>query len=311
MAQEADRERDAGRGSEALPPAPGPGGRRGLEIDAEMTLAHAHVMIASLYHPGPDRNQFRRDRVYWVDLCLTPRRPNADARFADHWSAARFTKLGSLIALPPRKRIELRSAGGRHVSLLCQVQASEVERWLPDDFEWTERRLEASLNLANDTIKSLMLRLNEELKQPSASSAGLGDAIVAQLAIELARHLAAASAEDDKGGLASWRLRLIDERIADPDAVYPTVTELASLCRLSTRQFSRAFRASRGCGIAEYLAQTRIDAAKRKLYTSAPIAQIAVSLGFASQSSFTAAFRRLTGTTPDQFRKRIAAGRKR
>lgn len=283
---------------------------RNLEVDAEIQLANAHVMIARLYHDGPDRNLFRRDRVYWVDLCLTPRRPNADARFCDHWSAARFAQLGSLIALPPRMRLELRSSGGRHVSLLCQLQAYEVERWLPEDFVWTERRLEASLNIANDTIKWLMLRLNEELKRQCNGSLEVCNAIVAMLAIELARHFTAASAVDTKGGLASWRLRLADERISDPSAIYPTATELAALCRLSPRQFSRAFRASRGCSINDYLAQTRIETAKRRLFSKESIAQIASTLGFSSQSSFTAAFRRSTGTTPNQFRKRLGTSRR-
>lgn len=283
---------------------------RDLVVDAEIQLANAHVILARLHHDGPDQNFFRRDRVYWIDLCLTPRRPNADARYCDHWSPARYAQLGSLIALPPRKRLELRSSGGRHASLICQLQAHAVERWLPDDFVWTERRLEASLSIANETIKSLMLRLNEELKRPCGSSVELCDAIIAQLAIELARHYCAASAADTKGGLASWRLRLIDERIASLDAIYPTAAELAALCKLSTRQFSRAFRASRGCSISDYLAQARTEAAKRLLFTKSSITQIAIQLGYSSQSSFSLAFRRSTGTTPGRFRKQTSVIRR-
>lgn len=283
---------------------------RELVVDAEIELAHAHVILARLHHDGPGQKSFRRDRVYWIDLCLTPRRPNADARFCDHWSPARYAQLGSLIALPPRKRLELRSSGGRHVSLICQIQAHAVDRWLPDDFVWTERRLETSLSIANDTIKSLMLRLNEELKRPCDSSIELCDAIIAQLAIELARHYSAASAADAKGGLASWRLRLVDERIASLDAIYPTAAELAALCKLSPRQFSRAFRASRGCSISDYLAQARTETAKRLLFTKSSITQIAIQLGYSSQSSFSLAFRRSTGTTPGRFRKQTSVIRR-
>lgn len=283
---------------------------RDLVVDAEIQLANANVILARLHHDGPDQNFFRRDRVYWIDLCLTPRRPNADARFCDHWSSARYAQLGPLIALPPQKQLELRSSGGRHVSLICQMQAHAVERWLPDDFVWTERRLETSLSIANETIKSLMLRLNEELKRPCDSSIELCDAIIAQLAIELARHYSAASAADTKGGLASWRLRLIEERIATLDAIYPTATELAALCKLSMRQFSRAFRASRGCSISDYLAQSRAETAKRLLFTNSSIAQIAIQLGYSSQSSFSLAFRRSTGTTPSRFRKQTSVIRR-
>lgn len=278
---------------------------RRLEVDAEIELSRAHVSIARLYHDAPDCNLFSRDDVYWLDLCLTPRRPNAQGRYCQHWNPSRLAQLGSLLAFPPRKQLELRSAGGRHVSLICQLQAEAVDCWLPADFAWTERRLGATLNLASETIRQLMLRLNHELRNLQAGSTELCEAIVQQIAIELARYLAATNEPDAKGGLAVWRLRVIDERIADPARPYPSAGELAAMCRLSPRQFSRAFRSSRGCSISDYLSQTRIDSAKRRLYTEQPLADIATLLGFATQSSFTAAFRRATGSTPGQFRKRL------
>ncbi|MEJ6010107.1 AraC family transcriptional regulator [Novosphingobium aquae] len=281
---------------------------RNLVVAAEVQLSIAHVFIAELNHKAPEKFKFRRDKVFWVDLCLTPRRPNSSARFVDHWSPARTIEMGSLIAIPPRMRTELNSAGGRHASLICQMQASAVEKWLPEDFTWTERRLEASLNIASDTIRPLMLRFNHELRNPGPGSLELCESLASILAIELARYFAAASSTDEKGGLASWRMRLIDDRIADRSQPFPSVGELAKLCRLSSRQLGRAFKASRGSSISDFLTQTRIEAAKRKLYSDTCIADISSILGFSSQSSFTAAFRRSTGTTPDQFRKRIRAG---
>jgi AraC family transcriptional regulator len=279
-------------------------GRR-FQIDAEVTLSIAHVIVALLEHDGPDRNRFRRERVYWLDLCLTPRRPNALARFSDHWSPSRFSPIGSIAAFPPRHELELRSGGGRHASIICEIEAKAVEAWFPADFIWTERRLEATLNITSEPIRQLMLRLNHELRRPQEGSIPLCEAIVQQLSIELARYLVAARAPDAKGGLASWRLKLVDDRITDPAMPYPTAHELAKLCRLSDRQFSRAFRVSRSCSVSDYLAQTRIEMAKRRLNTVQPISEIAASLGFATQSSFTAAFRRSIGLTPAQFRKQL------
>lgn len=278
-----------------------------LVVDAELELPAAFVMIARLDHQGPDRNFFRRDRVYWLDLCLTPRRPEAKARYCDLWAPTRFVELGSMIAIPPRKRLELRSAGGRHASLLCQIKEEVIDRWLPETFTWTERRLETSLNISSKTIQSMLLKLNHELRNPTIGSEKLCDAVVSQLAIEIARLFVATSDGDAKGGLASWRQRLIDERIAKTGEGFPTVAELADLCKISSRQLSRAFRSSRGCSISEHLAQSRIQSAKRRLGSSEQIREIAESLGFASQSSFTAAFHRATGTTPRLYRSRVAA----
>jgi AraC family transcriptional regulator len=278
-----------------------------LVVDAELELPAAFIMIARLNHQGPDRNFFRRDRVYWLDLCLTPRRPEAKARYCDLWAPTRFVELGSMIAIPPRKRLELRSAGGRHASLLCQIKEEVIDRWLPDTFSWTERRLETSLNMSNKTIQAMLLKLNHELRNPTIGSERLCEAVVAQLAIEIARLFVATSDVDAKGGLASWRLRLIDERIGKAGTPLPTVTELAELCKISPRQLSRAFRSSRGCSISEHLAQSRIQAAKRRLSSGGNIREVAGDLGFASQSSFTVAFHRATGMTPREYRSRLAA----
>jgi AraC family transcriptional regulator len=73
------------------------------------------------------------------------------------------------------------------------------------------------------------------------------------------------------------------------------------------RQLTRGFRASRGCTIGEYAARNEIDRAKELLTAGESIKVIAASLGFASPSSFTYAFRRATGQTPAQFRKSESA----
>ncbi|WP_298196335.1 AraC family transcriptional regulator [Novosphingobium sp.] len=279
-----------------------------LKIEASISLADAIVVIARLNHAQPACHRFRRDEVYWLDLCLTPRRPNAVGRYTDHWGTARFARLGSLLAFPPQQALELRSPGGRHASLICALRADSVERWFPPDFAWTDRRLEATLNIACEVLVQLMTRLNHELRNPGEGHRELCSAIVQQIAIELGRYLGAASEPDERGGLAAWRLRLIEARLSDPEQAHPTVQELAAICRLSTRQFARAFRASRGCSPADYLAQARIESAKRRLYSAEPLARIAASLGFATQSSFCAAFRKATGVTPGQFRKRLGTG---
>jgi AraC family transcriptional regulator len=282
---------------------------RSLDVLAQLDVPGAYIFVADLFHDKREMNSFRRDKVYWIDLCLTPRRPNATARFIADWVPNRRVELGSLLAFPPRKSIELISAGGgRHVSIICQMQAGMVDRWLPDPFEWTDRRLEATLDIAGDTIRPLMLRLNHELRRRGAGSEALCEAIVQQVAIELARYLASANAPDERGGLASWRLRRIDERIADPALPFPTVAELAEVCRLSPRQFSRAFKVSKGSSVSDHLAERRIEKAKRRLYSNQSLNEISISLGFASQSTFTTAFRKATGTTPDQFRKQALAG---
>jgi AraC family transcriptional regulator len=99
-------------------------------------------------------------------------------------------------------------------------------------------------------------------------------------------------------------LRRIEERLKEVREP-PTLSELATLCNLSVRQLTRAFRASRGRSIGDYVEQSRLDQAKCLLATEASVKSIAYSLGFASPSSFSFAFRRATGETPREFRDRM------
>jgi len=278
-----------------------------FEVDAEAVLPTARVQLVRLDHPGPGESVFRPHGVYWIDLCLTPRRPSARARYLERWGPHRFGGMGSIIALPPDEPIELQTAGGRHASLICQLKAEAVNRWLPADFEWNDRRLEACLDISSAHIRGLLLRLALEFRHPGVASEALIEAIVCQLSIEIARYLAAISEATETGGLASWRLRTIDKRLAEPGEA-PSLAELASLCNMSVRQLTRGFRTSRGCSIGDYMAQSRMENAKRRLSSGESIKAIATSMGYASQSNFAFAFRRATGVTPSQFRTRVLRG---
>jgi AraC family transcriptional regulator len=124
-----------------------------------------------------------------------------------------------------------------------------------------------------------------------------------ELAVEIGRFGREVVERSMSGGLASWRLRLIDERLSD-DPTAPALKELAALCGLSVRQLTRGFRASRGSSLGDYIEQRRMENAKRMLMAGESIKSIAFAMGFASPSSFTYAFRRAIGISPTHFRTR-------
>ena len=78
---------------------------------------------------------------------------------------------------------------------------------------------------------------------------------------------------------------------------------LADELGISASYFSALFPKEMGVGFHEYLTRVRIEEAKQLLTaTDYPINQIAVTVGYADQSSFTKAFKRVTGITPYQLR---------
>lgn len=274
-------------------------------VEAELCVPIATAQLASFSTEGPSENIFYREDAYWLDLCLTPRHRNARARYREHWGPHRFERLGTVMLMPAGHCVQCRTdAGGRQSSIVCMLHSEPVRRWLEDDLVWTDRRLESCLDISSPNIRNLLLRLGDELRHPGFASDTLTELIAAQMAIELSRYCAAIADGPASGGLTPWRLRLIDERLTEVREA-PTLAELARLCNLSVRQLTRGFRTSRGCSIGEYIANSRVDVAKQLLAGEESVKGIAYSMGFASPSGFSYAFRRATGETPREFRHRV------
>jgi AraC family transcriptional regulator len=276
-----------------------------MNIDAEIRVPIAKAQLVRFDMAGPADNILRDDDAYWLDLCLTPRPRNARGCFVDHWNPHRFERIGKVFLVPPREAMHAKSDGhSTQASLLCHLNPGALQQWLDTDLQWTDRRLEANLNIADANIQNLLLRLAAELREPGFAAETMVELIGAQLAIELRRYCGAVSEMPGSGGLAGWRLRLIDERLREVREA-PNLSELAALCRLSVRQLTRGFRTSRGCSIGDYVADSRLEHAKRLLEDDLSVKAVAYSLGFASPSSFCFAFRRATTETPRQYRQRM------
>jgi AraC family transcriptional regulator len=276
-----------------------------MTIEAELRVPVATVQVVHYVFVEPVSGAMREDQDYRLDLCLTPRPRNARACYSDRWAPHRFERLGPVWLLPPGETLQACSDGNRRQrSLVCHVRSEQMRAWLQRDLEWTDRRLAAILDIPDANIRGLLLRLAEEVRHPGFASEMLVELICAQIAIELGRYCAAVIEGPMTGGLAPWRLRMIDERLREVQAA-PTLAELAELCQLSVRQLTRGFRASRGCSIGDHVAHSRLEQAKQLLAGDQSVKAIAYSLGFSSPSSFSYAFRRLLGDTPRQFRQRV------
>jgi AraC family transcriptional regulator len=275
-----------------------------MTIEAELRVPAATAQLARFTIAEPGDDILCAEHAYWLDLCLTPRPPNARACYRDRWAAGHFERIGEIFLVPPGEVMRAKSDGGDpQSSILCHLGKEPIQAWFGGDLKWTDRRLKAGLDIEDANIRGLLKRLAHELRHPGFASEVLVELIAAQLAIELGRYCADITESPATGGLAAWRLRLIDERLNEVRQP-PTLAELAQLCKLSVRQLTRGFRRSRGCSIGEHVAQSRLKNAQRLLATGQSVKAIAYSLGFASPSSFSYAFRRAVGETPRQFRQR-------
>lgn len=110
--------------------------------------------------------------------------------------------------------------------------------------------------------------------------------------------------------LPNWRARRVlqyveahlDERI--------TIDALARQAGLSVSHFSRAFKATFGVTVHQYLMQRRVQVAQSMMIlTSDRLSEIAVCCGLSDQSHLTRWFRRVVGVTPGAWRRERLAVR--
>jgi len=123
----------------------------------------------------------------------------------------------------------------------------------------------------------------------------------------LAAHTGApAGFEPAIGGLSPHALRRAIERLRSDSDADVSLAALALDAGLSRFHFCRAFKESTGLSPHAWLRQQRLERAMNMLRdTDASIELVAAELGYASQTAFTAAFKKLTGDTPSDWRRRI------
>ncbi|WP_053572818.1 AraC family transcriptional regulator [Caballeronia cordobensis] len=140
--------------------------------------------------------------------------------------------------------------------------------------------------------------------QPGAT---LATAHLAQL---LFIQILRAHMETDAVLSAGWFRALSDRRLAPAMALMHgeparnwRLEELADACAMSRTTFALRFRTTAGVPALTYLAEWRMRLAERALRDGAtPVAGIAESIGYASESAFSNAFKRSTGHSPREYR---------
>lgn len=103
--------------------------------------------------------------------------------------------------------------------------------------------------------------------------------------------------------LPKWRLRRVEQYVADHFDRCISLAELANVAGLSRMHFAAQFRAATGYRPREYLLNHRVEHAKTLLTTTErPLAEIALAVGFSTQAHFSTVFKRISGQSPARWR---------
>ncbi len=104
--------------------------------------------------------------------------------------------------------------------------------------------------------------------------------------------------------LARWRLKRVTEYVEAGLAEPLSLADLAAAAGLTRMHFAAQFRAATGVPPHEYVLRRRIERAQEMLLEKdASLVDIALSVGFQTQSHFTTVFKRFTGQPPRAWRQ--------
>lgn len=155
----------------------------------------------------------------------------------------------------------------------------------------------------------LIERLMRELCEPQPGGTLIAGHLAQTLLIEALRlHLADRSADS-----AGWLFALADKQMAAVIAAMHaepgrrwTLAELGRIAGMSRSTFALRFKETVGEPVMDYLTRWRMLLAADKLANGrVPIAVVAPSVGYESESAFGAAFKRVIGHPPRQFARAL------
>jgi AraC family transcriptional regulator len=159
------------------------------------------------------------------------------------------------------------------------------------------------------TISNLGQAVLPALSRPDQASQLFVDYILFALGIHVAQTYGGMRPLPPlvRGGLAPWQERRAKEILSANLDGRVMLKEVAQECGLSTSHFSRAFHRTVGAAPHHWLLTHRIKVAKQKLRDRRlPLAEVALTCGFADQSHLTRVFTRFVGVSPGAWRRACA-----
>ncbi|WP_058329701.1 helix-turn-helix domain-containing protein [Ensifer sp. 22564] len=165
------------------------------------------------------------------------------------------------------------------------------------------------VNFSDPKLFTIMSLINDEISIGDAVSHLFIEQLLDLVCLQLLRGHAAMSvplAPGPRRGLSAWQIKRVTTYMRDNLTKDIRLQELADLVNLSRFHFCTAFRVATGHTPYVWLTRQRIAHAKALLADrTLRITDIALVVGYETQSAFASSFRKVTGLTPSEFRRRL------
>jgi AraC family transcriptional regulator len=190
--------------------------------------------------------------------------------------------------------------------LFMAIDSVFVSQIVEEVFDRHSIELKLQIGIRDAVIEGMAEAWREELQVRGAGGRVHAEALATALIVHLFRTYGGGGAnlQVSTGGMNGTRLRRVVEHMEEHLSEDISLCTLASIAGFSVHHFSDVFKTETGFAPYQFLIERRMHRAKEILLRSdTPIAQIALDVGFSSQSHFTEHFRKSTGTTPLRYRR--------
>jgi len=219
---------------------------------------------------------------------------------------------GAISLVPAGSPHRVRSSGCKDELHIC-LEPGLVARVAAEAFGLDPARLTVpaldGLDLPH--LRAAMGAIGVELTAGAAGGWLAAESLANVLSVHLIRHLLAPRrlARGPDGAMPPARLRAVVEYLEEHLAARPPLEQMAAVARLSSYHFARQFKSAIGLPPHQFVIARRVERARHLLGKGdddddgLSLSEIALRVGFSDQSQLGHHFKRITGTTPRQFRR--------
>jgi AraC family transcriptional regulator len=271
---------------------------------------HNRVLLAS----GRSWRGYRLARVRIPDVGMLHRvsmphhriffvaRGHCDVRYRDAAGDARHQlSVGSFCFLSREHEFErIGWKASRLEAIVVDITDLGADPNPIDAFGRTDAFFDVYVGAEDTRVAALLDLMRSEIEAGCPTGSAYAEALSLALASRVACLCASAPCSERRVGVLSRKqLARITDHVAKNVSDNLTIDRLAALANMSPFHFARCFKHTTAMTPHQFVTRERILRARKMLAsTDQPIGDIAMSLGFASQSHFADVYRKVTGRTP-------------
>ena len=214
---------------------------------------------------------------------------------------------GDLVVLPEGSLHRTIAPGSEGFErYVLYFRESDIEEWIKDigREEFSAFLESGCIQLSpeyRDAVRKDLHRIEREQMQKNPFSKVFIKNLLEHILLYAIRYGKIKSREKEEG---ADKIQAVAHYISQNYGSEISLGDMANMAFMEKTYFSKRFKQLTGFGFKEYLIETRVQAAKQMLVTSAKsVTEIADACGFSSSNYFGDVFKRLVGVSPAQYRK--------